>query len=411
MIRRKFLLFGPTTRSDTAAIADILRQETVGGVLLLVATVIALLWANLAGTSYLAIQHLAIGPLDLEHWAADGLLAIFFFVAGLELKRELTVGSLSRPAEALVPIVAAVCGMAVPAVLYLVINLAVPGGHPGGWAIPMATDIAFALAVLAVAGRSLPASLRAFLLTLAIVDDLGAIIVLAVGFTDHLNVWWLLGGLACVGLWLFLQQRRVQGWYIYLPLALICWACVHEGGVHATIAGVALGLATRSTAPDPSDGQGGPDDRSEHDDSPLDHWEHLWRPVSAAVAVPVFALVSAGVRLTPSALGAVFTSPAPLGIIVGLILGKSLGVFGGAYLTARFTRAELASDLRWREVFAVAVLAGIGFTVALLIAELAFESDPELADQTKAAVLIASILAALAAVVLLRRRSAERQRG
>lgn len=418
MIRsRKFLLFGPATGSDSVAIADVLRQETVGGVLLLIATVVSLVWANLAGSGYLAMQHLSIGPLDLQHWAADGLLAIFFFVAGLELKRELAVGSLSRPSEALVPIVAALCGMAVPAGLYLAVNLAVPGGHPDGWAIPMATDIAFALAVLAVAGRSLPPSLRAFLLTLAIVDDLGAIIVLAIAFTDHLNLWWLLAGLGCVGGWLVLQRFRARGWYIYIPLALLCWFCVHEGGVHATIAGVALGLATRAprrSQADTSEAEesktaGSSSGKAHHDDAPLDHWEHLWRPVSAAVAVPVFALVSAGVTLTPSALGAVFTSPAPIGIMVGLILGKSLGVFGGAYLTAHLTRAELAADLRWRDVFAVSVLAGIGFTVALLIAELAFESDVALADQTKAAVLIASVAAALLAVVLLRRRSAARE--
>ncbi len=416
MPRRTFLLFGPSRGSDSRTVADILRQETVGGVLLLIATALALVWANVAADSYVDLQHLTIGPLDLEHWAADGLLAIFFFVAGLELKRELTVGSLSRPSEALVPIVAAVCGMAVPAAIYAIVNLAASDGHPGGWAIPMATDIAFALAVLAVAGRSLPASLRAFLLTLAIVDDLGAITVLAIAFTDSLNVWWLLGGLACVGGWLLLQRARVRGWYVYLPLAVLCWICVHEGGVHATIAGVALGLATRGPGREEAQiesSDGGAKAADQHDsphasphDSPLDDWEHRWRPVSAALAVPLFALVSAGVALTPSALGAVFTSPAPLGIIVGLIVGKSLGVFAGAYLSARLTRAELAADLRWRDVFAVGVLAGIGFTVALLIAELAFEDDLALADQSKAAVLIASVVAALAAIVLLRRRSA-----
>jgi Na+:H+ antiporter, NhaA family len=392
---RRIVLFEKTTDRDATTIADILRQETVGGALMLAAAVIAMIWANLSEVSYETIRHLQIGPLDAEHWAADGLLTIFFFVAGLELKRELTVGSLSRPAEALVPIVAALCGMLVPALVYLVINFSVEGGQPRGWAIPMATDIAFALAILAVVARSLPSSLRAFLLTLAIVDDLGAILVIALVFSGDLAFSWLAAAAACAAVWWLLQRRQISGWYLYIPLGLVCWWCMHESGVHATIAGVALGLLTRSDTDPPT---------------PVEEWEHRWRPISAGIAVPIFALLSAGVAVSAVTLFPLVTAPLALGVIAGLIVGKTVGVLGGAYLTARFTRAELAADLRWSEIFSVALLGGVGFTVALLISDLAFADQQELQDQGKAAVLIGSLLAALLAAVSLRRRTASRAR-
>jgi len=393
---RRIVLFERTTDRDATTIADILRQETVGGALMLAAAVIALVWANLAEVSYEALRHLQIGPLDAEHWAADGLLTIFFFVAGLELKRELTVGSLSRPAEALVPIAAALCGMLVPALIYLVINFSAEGGQPRGWAIPMATDIAFALAILAVVARSLPSSLRAFLLTLAIVDDLGAILVIALVFSGDLAFGWLAAAAACAAVWWLLQRRKVSGWYLYIPLGVVCWWWMHESGVHATIAGVALGLLTRSADADPS--------------TPVEDWEHRWRPISAGIAVPVFALLSAGVTVSATTLFQFVRQPLALGVIAGLIIGKTVGVLGGAYLTARFTRAELAADLRWSEIFSVALLSGVGFTVALLISDLAFADQPGLQDQGKAAVLIGSLLAGLLAAVSLRRRTASRAR-
>ena len=392
---RRIVLFEKTTDRDATTIADILRQETVGGALMLAAAVIAMIWANLGEVSYEALRHLQIGPLDAEHWAADGLLTIFFFVAGLELKRELTVGSLSRPAEALVPIAAALCGMLGPALVYLVINFSVEGGQPRGWAIPMATDIAFALAILAVVARSLPSSLRAFLLTLAIVDDLGAILVIALAFSGDLTFSWLAAAAACAAVWWLLQRRQIAGWYLYIPLGLVCWWCMHESGVHATIAGVALGLLTRSDTDPPT---------------PVEEWEHRWRPISAGIAVPIFALLSAGVAVSAVTLFPLFTAPLALGVIAGLIIGKTVGVLGGAYLTARFTRAELAADLRWSEIFSVALLGGVGFTVALLISDLAFADQPELQDQGKAAVLIGSLLAGLLAAVSLRRRTASRAR-
>jgi Na+:H+ antiporter, NhaA family len=384
------LVLGAADRRDRRTLAEILRDETVGGALMLAATAAALIWANVDVHSYEVFREFHLGPLSLEHWAADGLLTIFFFVAGLELKRELTIGSLRRPADALVPIVAAIAGMAVPAGVYLLINLTAEGGRPGGWAIPMATDIAFALAILAVVGRGLPTSLRAFLLTLAIVDDLGAILVIATVFTDSVNLWWLAGGVGCVALWWLLQRRHIDRWWIFLPLGVLAWVCTYNSGVHATIAGVAVGLVTRSSAAEGS--------------APTEEWEHIWRPISAAVAVPVFALLAAGVEISPAVFGELLREPLAIGIVAGLVIGKSVGVFLGAFLTARFTHAELAPELRWHEVFSVAILSGVGFTVALLVADLAFGTGAA-AEHAKAAVLIGSILAALLATVSLARRS------
>lgn len=401
-VNKRIILFGRGPDSDARTVADILRTETAGGVLILLAAAAALIWAGLGPDSYQAVRHAELGPLDLQHWTADGLLTVFFFVAGLELKREITVGSLSRPANALVPIIAAISGMLVPALIYLIINGLVPGGRLDGWAIPMATDIAFALAILGLVAPGLPASLRAFLLTLAIVDDLGAILIIAGGFTDHLDLPCLLGALACAALWALLQWRRVKGWYLYLPLALGCWWLTLSSGIHATIAGVLLGLLTRSRPTDAELDRG--------TESPVERWEHIWRPVSAGFAVPAFALFAAGVTINPDLIGRVFSEPVTLGVIAGLVLGKTIGVFGGAALTARFTRAELASDLKWSEVFSVAILSGVGFTVSLLIADLAFSDEPAVADQAKVAVLIGSLLAAGLAAISLRRRTSARRR-
>ncbi|MGD3106543.1 Na+/H+ antiporter NhaA [Streptomyces sp. YGL11-2] len=379
-------------------VADALRAETVGGVLLLVAAVAALIWANTLGGSYEAVRGLHIGPaslgldLSLQHWAANGLLAIFFFVAGIELKRELVAGELRDRKAAALPVVAALCGMATPAVVYFTVN-ALGGGSLRGWAVPTATDIAFALAVLAVIGTSLPSALRAFLLTLAVVDDLFAILIIAIFFTSKIN--FLALGFAAVGLMVFylLLRRGVRGWYVYLPLAAVIWALMENSGVHATIAGVAMGLMLRCHR------------RDGETQSPGEHIEHLVRPLSAGLAVPLFALFSAGVSISGGAVHDVFTRPETLGVVLGLIVGKSLGIFGGTWFTARFTRAELNPDLRWPDVFAVASLAGIGFTVSLLIGELAFAKDLVLADEIKASVLIGSLLAALFAGILLKIRN------
>ena len=395
--RPRVVLFGRNADdADTIAVTDVLRQETVGGALMLTAAVVAVGWANLGPDSYQRLLHLPLGPLDLAHWAADGLLAIFFFVAGLELKRELTVGALSKPAEALVPIVAALCGMVVPALIYAGINLALPDGRPQGWAIPMATDIAFALAILGLVGSKLPTALRAFLLTLAIVDDLGSITVIAIFFSHGFSLLWFVGALVCAALWALLQWRRISGWYVYVPLGLLCWWCMYSSGIHATVAGVVLGLLTSSSM------SKGP--------SYVDRWEHQWRPLSAGFAVPVFALFAAGVPVSLDRLGIVFTDPVGLGVVMGLIVGKVVGILGGSWLTARVTRAELAGDLRWSEIASLSLLAGVGFTVALLIGDLAFEGDPATQEVAKTAVLVGSVIAAVLASISLRRRTRARLR-
>ncbi|HSA50993.1 MAG TPA: Na+/H+ antiporter NhaA [Yinghuangia sp.] len=387
---------------ERQAVTSALRTETVGGLVLLAAAVIALVWANAAGDSYERVRdfHFGVSALGLDlsvgHWTADGLLTVFFLVAGIELKRELTVGELRSPAAAALPVVAAVCGMLVPAGLY-VATVVVGGGSLEGWAVPMATDIAFALAVLAVISTRLPSALRAFLLTLAVVDDLGAILVIAVFFTSDLNPLALAGAAAGLVVFHLLQRFRVRGWWWYVPLGLVIWALMYNGGVHATVAGVAMGLILR-TVPDTFE-----KGRTPEKVAPGEHTEHLLRPFSAGVAVPLFALFAAGVTVSGPALGEVFTHPEPLGVVIGLVAGKALGIFAGTYLAARFTRAQLNSDLTWSDVFGLAVLAGVGFTVALLIGELAFP-DPAEGDQIKAAVLVASVLAAVIAAVLLKRR-------
>ncbi|WP_103536246.1 Na+/H+ antiporter NhaA [Streptomyces sp. SM11] len=390
-------LLGRLSLTERNYVAEALRTETVGGVLLLIAAVAALVWANTFGGSYETVSkfHFGIDAIGLDltvaHWAADGLLAVFFFVAGVELKRELVAGELRDPKAAALPVVAALCGMAVPALVYF-LTVIVGGGSTNGWAVPTATDIAFALAVLAVIGTSLPSALRAFLLTLAVVDDLFAILIIAVFFTSDLNFLALGGAVLGLAVFYLLLRFDVRGWYVYVPLALVIWGLMYNSGIHATIAGVAMGLMLRCSR------------REGEKHSPGEHIEHLVRPVSAGIAVPLFALFSAGVALNGEALAGVFTRPETLGVVLGLVVGKTVGIFGGTYLAARFTKAELNKDLAWADVLALAALAGIGFTVSLLIGELAFEGDAVMINEIKAAVLIGSLMAALLACVLLKLR-------
>lgn len=250
-------LLGRLSLPELRFVGDALRAETVGGVLLLVAAIAALLWANIPAisASYSSVRSFHIGPaslgldLSLQHWAADGLLAVFFFVAGIELKRELVAGDLRDARAAALPVIAALCGMAVPAVVYVLVNV-LGHGSTDGWAVPTATDIAFALAVLAVIGTSLPSALRAFLLTLAVVDDLFAILIIAVFFTSDIDFLALGGAFTGLALFWFLLRRGVHGWYVYVPLALVIWGLMYNSGVHATIAGVAMGLMLRCTRRD-----------------------------------------------------------------------------------------------------------------------------------------------------------------
>ena len=389
MSRLATVLFGPTTEADERHLGNILRQETAGGLLMMAAAAIALIWANISPTSYQSVSQTHIGPLSIAHWMSDGLLTIFFFVAGLELKREFVEGSLRRPASALVPIVAAICGMAVPAIIYTLINLA-PGGVSHGWAIPMATDIAFAVAVLSIVGSQLPPSIRSFLLTLAIVDDLGAIIIIAIFYAGSMNWLALAGAFIVIAAWGILQHFKVRSPWIYAPLGIAAWWLMHASGIHATIAGVALGLLVRT--------------KLDEDDDTLDVWQNAPLPWSAGLVVPLFALFSAGVTLDASVLSTIFTSPVPLGILAGLVLGKLVGVFCGSRITARITNSQ-DDNVNWIDVAGTAQLAGIGFTVSLLLVELTFADQPEHLAQGKAAVLMASLISAIIGGIVLRRRN------
>ncbi|GAA0908329.1 Na+/H+ antiporter NhaA [Pseudonocardia zijingensis] len=386
---------------EVRRIGDILRTETVGGVLLVVAAALGLAWANSPwGEVYRALSDLQVGPsalhldLSLHTWAADGLLAIFFFVAGLELKREFVAGDLRDPRRAALPVAAAVGGMAAPAVLYALTNSANTAALVG-WAIPTATDIAFALAVLAVISTHLPSALRTFLLTLAVVDDLLAITIIAVFYTETLAWGPLALAIVPLGLFAVLVQRRVRSWWLLLPLAVVTWVLVHESGVHATVAGVLLGFTVpvvrRASGPGPG---------------LAEHFEHRFRPLSAGVAVPVFAFFAAGVTLAGAGgFGASLADPITLGIVAGLVLGKPLGVLGATWAVQRFTGARLADDLGWPDLFGLSLLAGIGFTVSLLIGELAFGPGSESDERVKIGVLLGSLISALLATVVLRLRN------
>ena len=393
-------LFDRPPPAEQSWLLRALRGETVGGLLLLIGALLALLWANSRwGDAYASLVAWTIGPealhlnLSLGTWAADGLLAVFFFVAGLELKHELVHGTLSRLSQAVVPIAAALGGMVVPAAIFAVIvSQSTNPSATVGWGIPMATDIAFALAVLAVVGRALPVALRAFLLTLAVVDDLGAIIVIAVFYPTGFHVWPFIGAIACLAIYWFAQKQRIRTPFVYVPLALIAWWLMHTSGVHATVAGIALALLTR-TRTDPGEER-----------SPADRLQSMLLPVSAGICVPLFAFLAAGVDLRSIGLIEAITTPVGIAVIIGLVVGKPIGVFGGAWVTARFTRASLSPEISWKDVAAVGLLAGIGFTVALLVCELAYPASIANLASGKAAVLTASVIAAgLASVVLLAR--------
>ncbi|MGK8486890.1 Na+/H+ antiporter NhaA [Nocardia asiatica] len=400
-------LFSRGSWPETRRVAAILRTETAGGVLLIAAAAIGLVWANTPwADAYERLRDFRLGPeslhlhLPLEAWAADGLLAVFFFVVGLELKREFVAGDLRDPRRAALPVVAAVGGMVGPALIFIAFNLG-NDGAVNGWAIPTATDIAFALAVLAVVSSHLPTALRTFLLTLAVVDDLLAVTVIAIFYTDELHLPYL--GLAAIPLTAFAVavQRRIRSSWILVPLALLTWWLVHQSGVHATVAGVLLGF-TVPVLHQPRDD----DPRNPARRGLAEQFEHRLRPISAAVAVPVFAFLAAGVTIGGlSGLVESLTDRVTLGIAVGLVCGKAFGILATTYLTAKLTRAELDTDLRWIDVAGVALLGGIGFTVSLLIGELAFADDPSREDHVRIGVLIGTLTAALLAAMVLRLRN------
>jgi Na+:H+ antiporter, NhaA family len=392
--------------AEATRIAEILRKETVGGGLLLLGTVVALVWINSpAADSYVALRDYRIGPealhlhLSLSTWAADGLLAIFFFVVGLELKREFVAGDLRDPARAALPILSALGGVIAPAVIYVLVNLDTGDGALDGWAIPTATDIAFALAVLAIISTHLPTGLRTFLLTLAVVDDLVAVTIIAVVYTDDLHLLPLAGALVPLALFGLAVQRRIRSWWLLVPLAVVTWVLVHDSGIHATVAGVLLGFTVPVVR---SDAAGGP----AAGPGLAEHFEHRMRPLSAGVAVPIFAFFAAGVEIGGlEGLSDSLRDPIAVGIVAGLVIGKPIGILGTAWLTARFTHASLDEDLTWLDVLGVSLLGGIGFTVSLLIGDLAFGVGSNADDHVKVGILAGSLAAGLLAAVLMKVRN------
>lgn len=409
----RFTVFGRGSYAESLRIGEILRKETVGGALLVVAAVVAIIWANSpASESYFALRDFKIGyepwhlDLSLGAWAADGLLAIFFFLVGLELKREFVAGDLRQLNKSIVPVAAAAGGVVVPALIYAAVNLTSPETLRG-WAIPTATDIAFAVAVLAIIGSHLPSALRIFLLTLAVVDDLLAISIIAVFYSSDIQPGPLLLALIPLALYTFLAQkyRRFFGtktaaaWVILLPLGAATWALVHASGIHATVAGVLLGFAIPVIR---SQASGGP----KAGPGLAEIFEHRFRPISAGVAVPIFAFFSAGVAVGGwDGLGSALADPVAVGIILALVLGKPIGIMGTTWVLTKASRARLDDSFKWIDVFGVALLAGIGFTVSLLVAELSFGHGSVHDDHAKVGILAASLLAAALATVVLRARN------
>lgn len=407
--------------TEHVRIGSILRKETAGGIALMIAAVVAIIWANSPfAESYFALRDLRIGPaslhldLTLGTWAADGLLAIFFFLVGLELKQEFVLGDLRDPKRALVPVIAAVGGVAVPAIIYSLIN----AGHDtlAGWAIPTATDIAFAVAVLAIIGSHLPSPLRLFLLTLAVVDDLIAITIIAIFYTESVALWALGAFIVPVVIFGYLVQRHQEffvrntwaPWAVLLPLALVAWALLHEAGIHATIAGVVLGFLVpatmRSTEGKRLVRTHQPEVSGHGDHTPglTAVFEHAYRPLSAGFAVPVFAFFSAGVAVGGwDGLVSSVTSDVALGVLVGLVFGKPIGIVLATFAVTKLTAARLDDDVAWIDLVGVGFLAGIGFTVSLLVGELSFGLGDVNNDAAKVGILLASAFAAAAASAIL----------
>lgn len=411
--RRSILARG--SYSEALRIGEILRKETVGGALLVAAAVIALIWANSpASDSYFALRDITVGyepwhlELSLGAWAADGLLAVFFFLVGLELKREFVAGDLRQISTSIVPVLAAAGGVLVPAVIYAVVNLSNPDTLRG-WAIPTATDIAFAVSVLAVVGSSLPVAMRTFLLTLAVVDDLIAIAIIAFVYTESVEFGFLAGAAVMLGLFWFLTHKYMgwfmaqhwAAWVILLPIGVITWWLVYESGIHATIAGVLLGFMVPVLKQEP---------RIIRQEDPrmglAPALEYRFRPLSNGLVIPVFAFFSAGVAVGGwEGITAAATDPVALGIVAGLLIGKPVGIFGAAWLMDRLTSAEKDRDYTWFDMLGMSVVAGIGFTVSLLVAELSFGEGSPHSDHAKVGILCGSLLAAIVGAALIAPRN------
>jgi len=403
-------------RSLPVPVRRFLHTEASGGLVLVAAALVALVWANSPWfESYEVFWHnlvtLRVGSfgieLDLRHFVNDGLMTLFFLVVALEIKRELVVGDLRDRRVAALPAIAAVGGMVVPAVLYLVVNAG--GTGSSGWGVPLATDIAFAVGVLALLGSRAPAALKLFLLSLAIVDDIGAIVVIAVAYTDRIDGLALALALAAVAGAAMLRWVRVWWMPAYAALGVLCWLAAYESGVHPTLAGVAFGLlaparprapaeVAREWAEDLSDEPTASELRemtvmATETVSVAERLQHMLHPITSFVIVPIFALANAGVRVTGDALSAPGATAVAGGVAVGLLVGKTLGIAGASALAVRLRLARLPDGLSWRQMVGVGAVAGIGFTVSLFITGLAYD-DVVLQDAARLAVLATSVVAA-----------------
>jgi Na+:H+ antiporter, NhaA family len=388
----------PIAPHESGRIVRALRQETTGGLLLIATSFIALVLANSPLSNvYESFTTFKFGPqslhlnLSVAQWSADFLLAIFFFVVGNELKHEIVKGSLADPREALVPIIAALSGMTLAATIFLVLNHGEPSAT--AWGIPISTDVAFALAVLALAGRGLPLELRSFLLTVAVVNDLGAISVIAIFYDQGFHLLEFIFALVSIAIFAILQKRYVTSLWLAIPLALNAWYWMYQSGIHATIAGVALGLSMNVNS------------KSKEVQSPAERAEHILRPISAGICVPIFAFASIGIALEGGAISQMLHAHLTQGILFGLVIGQPVGVTLGAYLTTKLTKGTLNPMLSWWDVLIVGTLAAIGFTVALLVSEVSFHEDAQLLSTAKFAIALTNIVAIAIAVIAVRLRN------
>jgi NhaA family Na+:H+ antiporter len=374
-----------------SALSSFIASESLAGVILMVAALAAMILANSPlGAGWQEVLHIPVGGLTIEKWINDGLMAVFFLLVGLEIKREVREGQLSSWRRCALPVFAAAGGMMVPALIYAGVNIASPQTLRG-WAIPAATDIAFALGVLALLGSRVPVSLKIFLTALAIIDDLGAIGIIAVFYTHDLS-WMALAGAALMLLILFVLNRlHVMNLWLYLIPAVALWWFMHQSGIHATLAGVAVAMMIPSRRW-PA--------RPERPQAPLHVLEHALHPWVTFLILPVFALANAGVALRSLSLPDL-AAPAPLGVLLGLFVGKQIGVFAATWAAVRFGLADKPHGASWVQIYGVAILCGVGFTMSLFISFLAFPRSPELIGAVKMGVLAGSILSALVGAALL----------
>ncbi|MBI6707598.1 Na+/H+ antiporter NhaA [Pseudomonas syringae] len=384
----------PTPRIEPPnALAFITRffaAESAGGLVLMAAALAALIVANSPlADSYFAALHAVFAGLSVSHWINDGLMAIFFMLVGLEIKREVLAGQLASWSQRALPGFAALGGMVVPALIYVAFNWGRPDTL-GGWAIPAATDIAFALGVLSLLGKRVPLSLKIFLSALAILDDLGAVLIIALFYTSDLSIPMLLAALGSIAVLVALNRLGFKKLLPYLIVGALLWFFMLQSGIHATLAGVALALCIPLGKPD------------EEARSPLLHLEEKLHPWVAFVVVPIFGFANAGVSLSGITADKL-VDPVPLGVALGLLVGKQVGIFAMAALAIRAGLARLPDGSNWGQLYGVAALCGIGFTMSLFIGALAFPGSPELVDEVKVGVLIGSVLSAVLGVVVLRR--------